>query len=54
MRGPAPFIVGATISHNGVVLSDNKRSQKITVAVIVGVVIISLALSLVSVALSSG
>ena len=48
--GPTPSAIG----QNGVVLSDNKRAQKITVAVIVGVVIVSLALSLVSVALSSG
>jgi hypothetical protein len=38
------------IPHNGVMLMGNKRAQRITVGVIIGVIVVSLALSLISTA----
>jgi len=38
------------IPHNGVMLMGNKKAQRITVGVIIGVIVVSLALSLISTA----
>ena len=38
------------IPHNGVMLMGNKKAQRITVDVIIGVIVVSLALSLISTA----
>jgi glucose uptake protein GlcU len=38
------------VPHNGVMLMGNKKAQRITVGVIIGVMVVSLALSLISTA----
>ena len=51
LRGPALSAASdAGMPHNGPMLMGNKKAQRITVGVIIGVIVISLALTLLSTA----